>query len=124
MAFGWRSSDSPDVILSKAYGDTIPPDVAAEFREHTRVLESMIDSVAIKAGIDELLALDKANEDRWIEERRREFAEVVARLPQSQAQPSPVRSPDQRRLMFVVVNLAMVALLAAAVWWRRRKAPA
>ena len=123
MAFGWRSNDSPQAILAKAYGDTISPAVAAEFRGHNKVLESMIDTVAMRTGIDELLALDKASEDRWVEERRRDFADVVARLPQSQAQPSSIGAPDHRRLMVVAVNAAIVALLAAAVWWRRRKMP-
>ena len=124
MAFGWRSNDSPQAILAKAYGDTISPAVAAEFRGHNKVLESMIDTVAMRTGIDELLALNKASEDRWVEERRRDLADVVARLPQSQAQPSSIGAPDHRRLMVVAVNAAIVALLAAAVWWRRRKMPA
>jgi hypothetical protein len=84
----------------------------------------MIDTAAIKAGNEEYLALQIANEERWAAERQRDFAEVVARLPQNQvprAEQLSIAKGNSRGTIYLLVNVALVGLLAAVAWMRRRK---
>ena len=84
----------------------------------------MIDTAAAKAGIEEYLSIQQANDERWAAERQRDFAEVVARLPQNQvarAEQQPIARGNSRGTIYLVVNGALVGLLAAVAWMRRRK---
>jgi len=110
--------------LEKAFADGCPGQVTTEYRKLKRTLEGMIDTAAAKAGIEEYLAIQKANEERWAAERQRDFAEVVARLPQNQvprAEQQSIAKGNSRGMIYLLVNVALVGLLAAVAWMRRRK---
>jgi hypothetical protein len=110
--------------LEKAFADGCPGQVTTEYRKLKRTLEGMIDTAAAKAGIEEYLALQQANDERWAAERQRDFAEVVARLPQNQvarAEQQSIAKGNSRGMIYLLVNVALVGLLAAVAWMRRRK---
>ena len=110
--------------LEKAFADGCPGQVTTEYRKLKRTLEGMIDTAAAKAGIEEYLAIQQANDERWAAERQRDFAEVVARLPQNQvarAEQQSIAKGNSRGMIYLLVNVALVGLLAAVAWMRRRK---
>jgi hypothetical protein len=110
--------------LEKAFADGCPGQVTTEYRKLERTLEGMIDTAAIKAGIEEYLSIQQANDERWAAERQRDFAEVVARLPQNQvarAEQQSIAKGNSRGTIYLLVNVALVGLLAAVAWMRRRK---
>lgn len=110
--------------LEKAFADGCPGQVTTEYRKLKRTLEGMIDTAAAKAGIEEYLSIQQANDERWAAERQREFAEVVARLPQNQvprAEQQSIVKGNSRGMIYLLVNVALVGLLAAVAWMRRRK---
>ena len=110
--------------LEKAFADGCPGQVTTEYRKLERTLEGMIDTAAAKAGIEEYLSIQQANDERWAAERQRDFAEVVARLPQNQvprAEQQSIAKGNSRGMMYLLVNVALVGILAAVAWMRRRK---
>ena len=110
--------------LEKAFADGCPGQVTTEYRKLKRTLEGMIDTAAAKAGIEEYLAIQQANDERWAAERQRDFAEVVARLPQNQvarAEQQSIAKGNSRGMIYLLVNVGLVGLLAAVAWMRRRK---
>ena len=114
-----HSDDSALSVLSKAFAATVTAAETREYRAYAEVLESMIDTEAIRVGEKDRWALAEANERRWIEERRREFAEVVARSPQAQERKTPPGGSGRRLSPYIVVNGMLVCVLAAASWIRR-----
>jgi len=124
MGGDWRSTGPVVAVLDKAFRDVRPASLETEYHTLNNILETMIDTAAIKAGNEERLAIEKANEERWAAERQREFAEVVARLPQNQvarAEQQSIAKGNSRGMIYLLVNVALVGLLAAVAWMRRRK---
>ena len=124
MGGDWRSTGPVVAVLDKAFRDVRPASLETEYHTLNNILETMIDTAAIKAGNEERLAIEKANEERWAAERQRDFAEVVARLPQNQvprAEQQPIAKGNSRGTIYLLVNGALVGLLAAVAWMRRRK---
>jgi len=114
--------------LEEAFRDARPAEITAEllteYHKFKRILDAMIDTAAIKAGDEEYSALQQANDERWAAERQRDFAEVVARLPQNQvarAEQQSIAKGNSRGMIYLLVNVALVGLLAAVAWMRRRK---
>ncbi|MEN9666341.1 MAG: hypothetical protein RLZZ326_2704 [Planctomycetota bacterium] len=124
MGGDWRSTGPVVAVLDKAFRDARPASLETEYHTLSNILETMIDTAAIKAGNEERLAIEKANEERWAAERQRDFAEVVARLPQNQvprAEQLSIAKGNSRGTIYLFVNVALVGLLAAIAWMRRRK---
>jgi len=124
MGGDWRSTGPVVAVLDKAFRDVRPASLETEYHTLNNILETMIDTAAIKAGNEERLAIEKANEERWAAERQRDFAEVVARLPQNQvprAEQLSIAKGNSRGTIYLFVNVALVGLLAAIAWMRRRK---
>jgi len=81
----------------------------------------MIDTAAMKAGNEELLAIQTANDERWVAERQRDFeALVLSHAPQAPEQLRSKKKADHPRLIYLLVNAALVAILAFIMWMRRR----
>jgi hypothetical protein len=124
MGGDWRSTGPVVAVLDKAFRDARPASLETEYHTLNNILETMIDTAAIKAGNEERLAIEIANEERWAAERQRDFAEVVARLPQNQvarAEQQSIAKGNSRGMIYLLVNVALVGLLAAIAWMRRRK---
>jgi hypothetical protein len=58
--------------------------------------------------------------ERRAAESRRDFEAVITRSPQAQEQLRTVKKGNHPRLIYLLVNAALVAILAFIMWMRRR----
>ena len=114
------SIDSVFDIPQQAFREACPATVLNTYYKYGEISIAMIDTAAIKAGNEELAAIQKANGERWIAERRRDFEAVIARSPQAQEQLQAKKKGAHPRLIYLLVNAALVAILAFIMWMRRR----
>ena len=116
----YSSIDSVFDVPQQAFREACPATVLNDYRKHDEIRAAMIDTAAIKAGREELSAIGKANMERRAAESRRDFEAVIARSPQAQEQLRTVKKGNHPRLIYLLVNAALVAILAFIMWMRRR----
>ena len=107
-------------IAQQAFSEACPATVLDVFDKYDEKRAAMIDTAAMKAGDKELSAIRKANMERRAAESRRDFEAVIARSPQAQEQLRSKKKADHPRWIYLLVNAALVAILAFIMWMRRR----
>jgi len=108
-------------VPKQAFREACPATVLSDNYKYGEIIAAMIDTAAIKTGDEERWAIKKANDERWVAERRRDFeALVLSHAPQAPEQLQAKKKGNHPRLIYLLVNAALVAILAFIMWMRRR----